>query len=86
MANTKAQESLLLFIAKNKRLPDEAEAVDLYTEGSLKNDGRCLLTINGNKALEYKYWELKGRAASWLRFSIGSLVLQGELGIFGNDK
>lgn len=78
---TRAQIKLLDFIKSNNRIPNTDEAVDICTSHSLKNDSRCLLTVNGPKVLEYRYWELKSKATSWLKSSIGSLVLQGELNI-----
>ena len=80
---TNAQQVLLDYINLNHRVPSVDESIDMYTEHCLKSEVRCIWTNRGRKMLDYRYWELKGRACSWVRQSIGSLVLQGELKIEG---
>jgi len=82
----KAQKELLIFINTNSRIPSIDEAVDIYTKFSLKYDGICIFTNFGCKCIEYSYSELKSKTILWLKYTIGSLILQKKLNIEFKEK
>ena len=76
---TKGQQALYDFMNKHERFPTVEESIDMYAEHCLKSSARCIWTKRGKRVIDYKLWELKSRAYTWLRQSIGTLAMSGDL-------
>ena len=79
---TPAQEKLLEFLSANKRIPTPDEAVEIYASTSLRTGVQCLVTSRGRLSRDIRYNELRERSISWLKTSLGSLIIKGNIGVF----
>lgn len=95
MALTDKQSRFLKHIQSLGRLLTDDEAVEYYVENHMRNSPSCYFNASGyywakergknprreDYYQDYRWWELKQKAAMWHKNIIGFMVLRGYLKI-----
>lgn len=83
-----SKKKLLNIIFEKNRLLSKDEAFDFYVENVMRNQTTCKWNQWHNEFKgryeDYPLWELEQKAAQWYKLTVGSLVLDGFLGIMIN--
>lgn len=74
----KTQRKLLECIKSKKRLLSEEEIIDFYIRNSCRGTCHIISTINGERTLEDRLWQIKKKAKLTYTYALGRLVQSGH--------